>query len=79
MQLGQQGKALASGGAAFLRDFEPTQIGTRPDGAPIYSQEDQAILDLRDKFEEARTMNISVSSITELAKSLAKALGQVLD
>ena len=79
MQLGQQGKALASGGAAFLRDFEPTQIGTRPDGAPIYSREDQAILDLRDKFEEARTMNISVASITELAKSLAKALGQVLD
>ncbi len=79
MQLGQQGKALASGGAAFLRDFEPTQIGTRPDGAPIYSQEDQAILDLRDKFEEARTMNISVASITELAKSFASALSQVMD
>ena len=79
MQLGQQGKALASGGAAFLRDFEPTQIGTDADGNPRYSAEDQAILDLKDKFEEARTMNISVASITNLAKSLAQALGQVID
>jgi len=79
MQLGQQGKALASGGAAFLRDFEPTVMSYDENGQPIYSEEDRAILDLRDKFEEARTMNISVSSITELAKSLAKALGQVLD
>jgi hypothetical protein len=79
MQLGQQGKALASGGAAFLRDFEPTVMSYDENGQPIYSEEDRAILDIRDKFEEARTMNISVSSITELARSLARSLGQVLD
>ena len=79
MQLGQQGKALASGGAAFLRDFEPTVMSYDENGQPIYSEEDRAILELRDKFEEARTMNISVESITKLAKSFAAALGNVID
>lgn len=79
MQLGQQGKALASGGAAFLRDFEPTVMSYDENGQPIYSEEDRAILELKDKFEEARTMNISVESITKLAKSFAAALGNVID
>ena len=79
MQLGQQGKALASGGAAFLRDFEPTVMSYDENGQPIYSEEDRAILELRDKFEEARTMNISVESITKLAKSFAAALGNIID
>ena len=79
MQLGQQGKALASGGAAFLRDFEPTVMSYDENGQPIYSEEDRAILELRDKFEEARTMNISLDSIRELAKSFATALGNVID
>jgi hypothetical protein len=79
MQLGQQGKALASGGAAFLRDFEPTQIGSRPDGSPIYSAEDQAKIDLRDAFEEAKEFNLSPTSVSALVSGISGAIQNLLN
>jgi hypothetical protein len=71
--------ALGAGGAAFLKDFEPTPIGTRPDGAPIYSAEDQDKLDLRKAFETAREFNLSPASVSALVSGIAGAIERLMD
>ena len=71
--------ALGAGGAAFFEDFEPTQIGTRPDGAPIYSAEDQDKLDLRKAFETAREFNLSPASVSALVGGIAGVIERLMD
>ena len=71
--------ALGAGGAAFLKDFEPTQIGSRPDGSPIYSAEDQAKLDLREAFESAKEFNLSPSSVSALVTGISKSIEKLLN
>jgi hypothetical protein len=71
--------ALGAGGAAFLKDFEPTQIGTGPGGEPLYSEEDQAKLELRDAFESAREFNLSPASVSALVSGIAAAIERLMD
>ena len=66
--------ALGAGGAAFFKDFEPTQIGEEPDGTPIYSDEDTAKLALKDAFEATREFNISPTSVSALVKGFTDAI-----
>jgi hypothetical protein len=71
--------ALGAGGAAFLKDFEPTQIGTGPGGEPLYSEEDQAKLELRDAFESAREFNLSPASVSALVGGIAGVIERLMD
>ena len=71
--------ALGAGGAAFLKDFEPTQIGSTRDGSPIYSAEDQAKLDLREAFESAKEFNLSPSSVSALVTGISKSIERLLN
>ena len=71
--------ALGAGGAAFLKDFEPTQIGSTRDGSPIYSAEDQAKLDLREAFESAKEFNLSPSSVSALVTGISKSIEKLLN
>ena len=71
--------ALGAGGAAFFKDFEPTQIGTDADGNPRYSEEDQAKLDLRDAFESAREFNLSPTSVAALVSGFTSSMQNVIE
>ena len=71
--------ALGAGGAAFFKDFEPTQIGTDADGNPEYSEEDQAKLDLRNAFEGAREFNLSPTSVASLVSGLTNSMRDILE
>lgn len=71
--------ALGAGGAAFFKDFEPTQIGTDADGNPTYSEEDQAKLDLRDAFEGAREFNLSPASVSALISGFASSMQNIFE
>ena len=71
--------ALGAGGAAFFKDFEPTQIGENADGTPRYSDEDQAKLDLRNAFEEAKEFNLSPQSVSALVSGISAAIQQLLN
>ena len=71
--------ALGAGGAAFLKDFEPTEIGRDRSGNPIYSPEDQAKLDLREAFETAREFNLSPTSVSALVGGISAAIERLLD
>jgi hypothetical protein len=70
--------ALGAGGAAFLKDFEPTEIGQDRSGNPIYSAEDKAKLDLREAFESAREFNLSPQSVSALVSGIAGAIDRLL-
>ena len=71
--------ALGAGGAAFLKDFEPTEIGRDRSGNSIYRGEDQAKLDLRDAFEEAKEFNLSPQSVSALVSGISGAIQQLLN
>lgn len=79
LQMNAAVNALGAGGAAFLRDFEPTKIGEDRSGNPIYSAEDQAKLDLRDAFEEAKEFNLSPQSVSALVSGISGAIQQLLN
>ena len=70
--------ALGAGGAAFLKDFEPTEIGQDRSGNPIYSAEDKAKLDLREAFESAREFNLSPQSVSALVGGIAAAIERLM-
>ena len=71
--------ALGAGGAAFLKDFEPTQIGTDADGNPTYSEEDTAKLALKEAFESAKEFNISSTSVAALVSGISGAIERLMD
>ena len=71
--------ALGAGGAAFLKDFEPTQIGTDADGNPTYSEEDTAKLALKEAFEGAKEFNLSPTSVTALVTGISGAIERLMD
>ena len=66
--------ALGAGGAAFFKDFEPTQIGMDEFGDPIYSEEDRAKLDLKNAFESAREFNLSPRTVSDLVTGITNAI-----
>ena len=71
--------ALGAGGAAFLKDFEPTQIGTDADGNPTYSEEDTAKLALKEAFESAKEFNLSPTSVSALVSGISSAIERLMD
>ena len=71
--------ALGAGGAAFLKDFEPTQIGTDADGNPTYSEEDTAKLALKEAFESSKEFNLSPTSVAALVSGISGAIDRLLD
>ena len=79
LQMNAAVNALGAGGAAFFKDFEPTQIGTDADGNPEYSEEDQAKLDLRNAFEGAREFNLSPTSVASLVSGLTNSMRDILE
>ena len=79
LQMNAAVNALGAGGAAFFKDFEPTKIGEDRSGNPIYSAEDQAKLDLRDAFEEAKEFNLSPQSVSALVSGISAAIQQLLN
>ena len=79
LQMNAAVNALGAGGAAFLKDFEPTEIGQDRSGNPIYSEEDQAKLDLRDAFESAREFNLSPTSVAALVSGFASSMQNVIE
>ena len=79
LQMNAAVNALGAGGAAFLKDFEPTEIGQDRSGNPIYSAEDQAKLDLREAFESAKEFNLSPQSVSALVSGIASAIERLLD
>ena len=79
LQMNAAVNALGAGGAAFLKDFEPTQIGTDAEGNPTYSEEDTAKLALKEAFESAKEFNLSPTSVAALVGGISGAIERLLD